>query len=248
MFNFRSGSAVAIQQDQYIQIYKNSGFLTSKQISDMEQNVWIIAAAKTAPNNLVIRNYALVDVFKKTPANKDTILKYVDLLSYNSTEPWRIWSEGYSYFRYTMEALDLWIRTFENQSFEIQNIIQKIRLGFVVTSYTRNNILYPAPFGDLRNEPLPADLQLPQSKNDIAVSNVKLRYVTNAGILHVYYLISGKPIGLNTHIPKDDYVTEIINGMPQGFRFYQGYDKKYKNYWQELSDTFDPKRVKSIPF
>lgn len=246
MFNFRNGTALAVQQDQYIPLYKNGGSLSSKQISDMEQNVWVATAAKTAPNNLVLRQWALIDLFKGIPERKDNILKLFDLLSYKETGIYRIWAEGYSYYGYTMAAVQLWIEKFKNQT-DLSNVIninEKIKQGFIITSYRRNGILYPAPFGDLRDEPLSPELQIFNDKpSNITVSNVTINRGNN-----ITYNIIGRPIGLNVHIPKDNFNVTIINGIPSGFKFYQGYDKKYKNSWDEYCDTFNIKRVRSIPF
>ncbi len=247
MFNFKNGTALAIQQDQYIKLYKTGGKLTSSQISDMEQNVWVATAAKMAPSNLVIRQYALIDLFKGTANHRDKIFKQMDILSYKLPGEDRIWAEGYSYYVYTMDAVDLWISKFDF-SYDltaIKNIINWVRNGFVATSYLRVNKWYPAPFGDLRDIPLAQDLQYMHPPKTKRISNVVINYLGDQG--KFWYSIDGKPIGLNTHIPKDSYTIEIVDGIPQNFKFYVGYDKKYKNSWEEYLDTYNIKRVRSIP-
>ena len=248
MFNFRNGTALASQQDQYVQIYRNGGKLSSGQISDMEQNVWVATAAKTAPGNLVIRQWALIDLFKGYAAHKDSLLAHIDLLSYKQIGDYRVWAEGYSYFKYSMDVIDLWISKFQG-SYDlttIKSIIAKIKQGFITTAYLRNGVWYPAPFGDLWNEPLADDLQINHDLKTVRVTNVIMNYLETEK--RTWYSITGRPIGLNTHIPKDDSTVTIVNGSPSNFKFYQGYDKKYKSAWDEYLDTYNIKRIRSIPF
>jgi len=242
MFSFKNGTALAIQQDEYIKLYRAGGDLSNKQISDMEQNLWVATASKTAPNNLVVRQWALIDLFKKTPGHKDSIIKMIDLLSYKELGPYRIWAEGYSYFGYTMDILGEWVAKFPGQD-TLSVILNKIEEGFVVTSYIRNGVWFPAPFGDLRNEPLKSNSNHPVK--NVTISNITFNIDGDTG--QIGYSIKGKPLGLNNHIPKDNYTTVIQNGVPAGFKFYEGYDKKYKNSWEEFRDTFDIKRINSIP-
>ena len=51
---------------------------------------------------------------------------------------------------------------------------------------------------------------------------------------------------MNTHIPKDNYTVKVVNGIPEGFIFYTGYNNKYKNKAEEIKDLMDPKRLKTI--
>lgn len=248
MFNFKNGTALAVQQDQYIQKYLAGGKLTAKEICDMEQNMWVATASKIAPCNLVIRQWALIDLFKESAKHKDAILKLMNILTYRQTGDYKLWVEGYSYFGYTMDVLKLWVEKFESfcDITDIKSTIDKINQGFIVTSYPRNGVLYPAPFGDLRDIPLKPDLQIPHEMKTLAISNVVFNYAALDDM--VWYSIKGQPIGCNTHIPKNNSVVKIQKGTPVDFKFYEGYDKKYKNSWEEYKDTFDPKRILSIPF
>lgn len=248
MFNFRNGTALAVQQDMYLQKYLAGGKLTSGEISDMEQNLWVATASKMAPGNLVIRQWALIDLFKRSAKSKDKILRAMDILTYKSSTRYKIWAEGYSYYGYTMDILKVWVEQFKstyNLSVVI-DFIDKINQGFVATSYLRDGVWYPAPVGDLRDSPLSPDLQIPHDMKTVAVGNVIFNYVENEGL--VWYSVKGQPIGCNTHIPKDNYTVRVIGGIPMHFKFYEGYDKKYKSPWDELLDTFDIKRLRSIPF
>jgi hypothetical protein len=245
MFNFKNGTSLAVQQDLYLQKYLSGGTLTSKEICDMEQNLWVATASVLAPGNLVIRQWALIDLFRGSAWHKNSIQKMMEILTYKGKESYKLWGEGYSYWGYTMDILDLWVKKFENLS-TITDIIEKINQGFIVTSYPRNGIWYPAPFGDLRDIPLKPDLQIPHEMKTVAISNVTFNHVASEDI--IWYSIKGRPLGCNTHIQKNNSIIKIQKGIPIDFKFYEGYNKKYKNSWEEFKDTFDPKRLASIPF
>lgn len=248
MFNFKTGTALAVQQDQYLQKYLAGEKISSKEICDMEQNLWVASASKLAPGNLVIRQWALIDLFKASTQHCFQIFNLLNILSYKQTGNYRLWAEGYSYWIYMMNVLKPWVEKFEffYDITGIKGIIEKINQGFIATSYSRDGVWYPAPFGDLRNQPLNPYLQIPHEIKSITISNVAFNYSSiNNTIL---YSIKGRPIGCNTHIPLNNAVIKIQLGIPWGFKFYEGYDKKYKNSWEEMKDTFNPKRLQSIPF
>jgi hypothetical protein len=248
MINFKNGTALAVQQDLYILKYLAGGTLTHKEICDMEQDLWVVLASKVAPSNLVIRQWALIDLFCGSDRHKDKILKLMDILTYEESGDYKIWAEGYSYFGYTMDILKLWIEKFKSTGdlSVVIDLIDKVKQGFLATSYLRQGVLYPAPFGDLRDVPLDPDLQIPHDMKTMSISNVIFNCAEVDGM--VWYSIKGWPIGCNTHIPKSNSVIRIQNGVPVDFKFYDGYDKKYKNRWEEYRDTFDPKRLVSISF
>jgi hypothetical protein len=264
MFNFKNGKYLAIQQDQYLKKYLSGEKLSLKEMSDIEQNLWVAVASKLAPSNLIIRQYALIDLFKNEPKHKKQILRLLETLTYRKKNKYKLsshpegcddltckrnyfkhelYAEGYSYFCYTMDILKLWIGKFEFKSGEISKNVDQIYQGFFATSYYRNNILYPAPFGDLRDSSLNSDFQLPH-KLKSAVSAI-LNFNVDCSD-NVWYLIRGKPIGFNTHIPKNDYFVRIVDGIPLNFKFYEGYEKKYKNKFEEFRDTFSFKRLISL--
>lgn len=245
MINFKFGTNLAVQQDNYIQIYTNGGSLTQKQISDMEQNLWVSTASKLAPNNLVVRQWCLIDLFKGIPTNAARITNLMDVLTYRNPGEYRIHAEGYSYYNYIRNILDLWMSKFQDlvDLESIKQIINKTNQGFIMTSYYRQGCWYPAPFGDLRDEPLSNELQLRHPFSEkITVSNITLNNNGN----RIWYDIVGKPIGLNTHIPVNNSTVDIVNEIPSPFKFYEGYDKKYKNAWEEYKDTYNIKRLRSI--
>lgn len=248
MFNLKNSTALAVQQDGYIALLNEGGTLSEKQIKDMQDNLWVATANKLAPGNLVVRQYCLIDLAKKAPINKDKIFRLVNLLTYNEPGGYKTWAEGYSYFMYTMMMLGPWIAKFEatNDLTVLKKQIQSVKDGYVVTSYLRNGAWYPAPVGDTRDGPMDKELQVTHSYTSIEVSSINFNFDADSG--NIEYNIAGKPVGLNVHIPKDDYTVVVREGVPIGFHFYEGYNKKYKSSWEELKDTFSPKRLKSIPF
>jgi len=240
MINFINGTKLAVMQDNLIALRKSGGVIQEKDIKCMEDNLWVAAAYRLAPGNLVIRQYALIDLARTSPAHRDRIVKLFDILSYGhiypDDAPYRLWAEGYSYFCYTMAILKFWMNRFKDATnlVYLQSMVRKVESGFTVTSYFRKGTYYPAPFGDLRDVPLIPEHQ-PQEVFDTVVGNLTRRKNT--------YHWKAIPLSCNTHVPADDLDITIINGVPTPFKFYEGYDKKYKNKWDEYKDTFSLKRL-----
>lgn len=236
--NFKNGTALAKQQDEYLKRYLNGGFFSKKEINEMENNLWVKTAYKLAPSNLVVRHYALIDLMIKSPQHVEQILNQMKTLTYNSKSELKLWAEGYSYYNYTNDVLDEWCKLFSRVAYEsgINNLKYQIDKGFIATAYKKKGVLYPALFGDLRNEPLCPYLQVDRTPKSITINNVEMHYeeLTQTYI----YIVKGKPIGFNTHIPKDNSISSVVFGEVTGFKFYEGYDKKYKNKLEELIDTF----------
>lgn len=235
-FRFCNTTDLAIMQDKLLGEYrKGARKISSQQMSDLENHVWVALAKRLAPNNLVIRQYCLIDLFKGRPEKISSISKLLKILSYD----YKIWAEGYSYWLYTKDALDLWIVAFKDS--HIEENMKKIDEGFIKTSYLKGHTWYPAPFGDLREVSL-----VDQISHTSAICTLGPVGFQKNGQSYVY-TIKAKPIGLNTHIPKDDYALTIKENSPINFKFYQGYNLKYKNKAEELADTFSIKRIRSIP-
>ena len=205
MLNFKKGKTLAVQQDNYLSRYKAGEKLSPKEISDMEQNLWIALASKLAPSNLILRQWALIDLFRGSAWHKEDIQKMMDTLTYKEKNSQKIWAEGYSYFNYTLDVINPWIERYQEHydMSGIKDIIEKTEQGFIVTSYLRDGLLYPVPLGDLRDIPLKTYLQISHEFKTRAVSNVIFNYVESDDI--VWYSVGGNPIGLNTHINKNTY-------------------------------------------
>jgi hypothetical protein len=237
--NFKFGTQLAVQQDILIDNYKKGVIPDRATIQEMESNAWVALAAKIAPNNLVIRQYCLIDLFKKEPGHQLEIRRLLNLLSYKglSNGP-IILAEGYSYWKYIKNILNEWQKSFN----AVGDIIDRIDQGFLKTSYKRGDVWYPAPFGDLRDEPLEDSLQ---QDHKIEATIIGIVRVETSEPLR--YIFEGRPIGFNLHVPKNVSIVTIVNGIPQPFKFYEGYNKKYRNSFEEILDTIDPKRMASIP-
>lgn len=236
---------LASDQQAKTSLYKANKGISTYELTKMKIDPWILAAEKVAPNNLVIRQLALIDIFSNSPANKSRIQTLLDTLSYKSnSDQYRIWAEGYSYWEYTKIILKDWITKFTSVTSMtyINSVVTKIDQGFVITAYLRAGVWYPAPFGDLRNDPLDSSLQQAHTISSISIANVALIKSGNS----ISYSVTGRPIGLNTHIPVNNYVSAIVNGVPNNFRFYTGYSAKYRSMVEELADTFNPNRLKTV--
>lgn len=247
--NFKNGTELAKQQDVYLKRYLLGYKFSKKEIKELESNLWVAMASKLAPSNLVIRQYALIDLITKMPRHLEPILNQIKTLTYNTKDELKLWAEGYSYYRYTKEVLDEWCRLFPTTSSAcgINTLLKQIDKGFVETSYEKHGVLYPALFGDLRDEPLRDEYGVlyPAKKIDtksITIANVFMAY--DESVNSYMYIISGKPIGLNTHIPKNESVSFVIREDVIGFKYYEGYDKKYKNKMEEVGDSLNT--IKSI--
>jgi hypothetical protein len=249
MINFKSGTALARQQDLCLARINFGMSQPINELKNMEDNLWVATAFKLAPSNLVIRHYCIIDIIKNSCDHFDEIFEMVLKLSYDErfSSVDRIWAEGYSYYEYTLNALNIWIKTFEKKI--SANIIKLLLVcidnGFVNTAYQRDGVWYPAPFGDLSDEPLRKDLQRGVNHGNTKISSDKFNLFCGKNITSFNYVIKACPIGMNTHVPKDSYNVNIVEGIPVGFKFYEGYNKKYKNKFDELLDIFNLKRILS---
>jgi len=243
--DFRPGDSELLvnTQDSLLAMYK-SGFPISLGVADtLDQNQWVKTARDIAPSNIAIRQYCLIDLIRNEPSHYDEILRQVRMLSYKG----EIWAEGYSYWEYTYTFLDTWIGKFmlRVDIGELIVLVDNIKTGFVETAYMRDSLCYPAPFGDLRNVPLVNDLQercIFANRDSIIVLSIVTREENKNYIL---YIIRGKPVGLNTHVPVDSFYVEVRDGM-HNFKWYTGYSQKYKDDMEELMDVLDRRRIESI--
>jgi len=232
-------------QDSLIQLYP--GTIDKRTIRTLKINYWVRTAEKLAPGNLIIRQYCLIDLFEDKPCHKAKIRKLVNTIS-GGPGKYRTWAESYTYFLYTQMMLDPWVKRFSDDS--VKSMIREIKMGFAYTAYERSTFLrYPAPFGDLWEVPLDSETSVMASSmcdpdNDVEVKNIK-RYKKD-GL--VTYNIAPMPMGLNGHCEKQRHEWVIRAGIPDGFKFYDGYDKKYKNQKAEWTDLLDPRRLFTIPF
>lgn len=262
--NFSTGEILAPLQDGYISIL-NRNFnakISNAQLNNLIYDIWVPLAARLAPNNLVIRQYCLIDIFSNNIKNYSMILNQMNKISYKTdvtipkfsgsgTQLARIWGEGYSYFEYTMNAVRIWINKFMYsypvQTATIQTLANKIYAGFVATSYKRGNLWYPVTLGDLWPISLtsnPVQNQIDHTPiNGLVIGPVKMN-VSNGVVTS--YNITAKPLGCNLHTSVNNYNTNIVSGLPTNFAFYQGYGKKYPTKAKEIVDMLNPLRLLSI--
>lgn len=251
MINFDSGSKLADFQEACYNKLLNKQTLSSKEIDQLKGNQWVNLAKTLAPSNLVIRHFCLLDIIENSTKHLREIIEQIKKLTYDENKEEKLlWAEGYSYWLYTKKFLKLY------NKFPILHIIDMIDLGFQKTSYIRGNILYPAPFGDLRDIPLEEHLQSYINYNGVInyyrmkVVTPVLRIIDKDGT--VQYFIKGIPVSLNAHIQKKDTLIEIKDGIPVNFKFYHdegnrsAYQVKYPNKIKEFTDVLDPKRILSL--
>jgi len=237
-----AGTILVEYQDSLLAVYKTGEKIPKVIVNNLETNTWIKTANKIAPNNIVIRQHCLIDLINGTTEHYDDVLRNVKILSHDG----KIWLESYSYWEYTYVFLRVWVEKFSSVSDmgELSSLIEGIKTGFVKTSYRRDSLCYPAPFGDLRDEPLNTELQKQCYINKDRVTTYSIITI-NRFDDYIQYTIKPIPVGLNTHIPKNMFYVEVRNGLPN-FKFYTGYQNKYTNEEEELLDILNIERVKSL--
>jgi len=242
--NFRNSRELAHHQDSLITVYKNGGSLSISDLKSMQNNIWVATASVAAPSNLVVRQWCLIDLFTGKPSHRKRLRRIIDCLSYGKKND-RIWAEGFSYWRYTRMILDEWSANFNDN--HIISLIEQIDDGFIKTVYLSGSVWYPAPFGDLRDEHLNEDLigkcwSTKSATRSGSAAIIELICTDSS----TTYNIAGRPIGLNVHIPKNSYEIAIIDGFPDGFMFYEGYNTKYSTKEDEIKDIMDSLRLETI--
>ena len=241
MVNFETGSSLADFQDALYQRLFTGGTVSSTELTRLASNLWVRTAAVTAPGNLVVRHYCLIDIITKQTNYFSAIENQIRRLTYwksGASNLFLLWAEGYSYWRYTKPFLQMYTERL-GKIF----IIDRVDLGFQKTAYLRgtatNYTLYPAPYGDLRDEPLEPALQdRAKIEHDVTITPVKR--------FSLRYDITGLPIGLNAHIPMVDSTVRIVKDIPTPFTWYTGYNNKYPNKAAEAMDVFNIKRISSL--
>jgi len=251
-FNMTGGFDLAVKQDSLLVRYARGEVIPPDELVALRANPWIRASQEVAPGNLVIRQWGLIDLLSHEPSNAPRILELAELLAPSSPDNGgRVWSEGYSYWRYTRDVLAPWVRAFPEveAARRVGTLISSVDSCFAATTYVRNGSLYPAPFGDLRDEPL-VDSLLPAPASSWREGWKGRRTCgfvtaerTDSGST---YRIAAQPVGLNTHIPADTQWIAVREGFPQGFRFYEGYSRKYPRSVDEKLDMLRIERVESV--
>ena len=245
-YNVQNGHALAVKQDSLLIRLERGDDILRTVADTMATNKWVRISQLIGPSNLTIRHYCIQDMIRGVPYNFNKITRLVQTLSYQDTKYGGLWSEGYSYWEYTNRALKLYQEKFSGYKFEeLQSAMNTINESFVRTAYKRDSLWYPAPYGDLRNEPLYPELQK-LAKNLRPETNITLSIISKrkSGYIETY-TIYPYPLGLNNHIPIDTLRVHVIEGEPQ-FNWYTGYQDKYNSKKEEWNDTFNVKRLNSL--
>jgi hypothetical protein len=252
-YTFEYGSSLANFQTQKFKDYNENKLLTEEEKIRFKKNLWTRTAVKLAPGNLPIRHYCLIDLFSGKAKNKRKIKEQLKKVGDE------IWREGYSYWLFVKPFLEAYSEKFGEFGFFIKDMDKK----FEKTAYMGpDGKLYPAPFGDIRHAPLEMESQSakPVSANiEIYPLIVRILEWTEPDIeLHTdttEYLVQKCPVGFNTHVPDtvqtvrvlpDGSVYVYTNGKYIPFKWYEGYDKKYKDKEAEFNDTFSQERINSL--
>lgn len=228
-------SKLAELQDKVFEQYKNGEEINENDIKKLKRSKWVKWAYKLAPNNLVVRNYCLIDLIDNEQNHYAEINELLKILGKD------IWLEGYTYWLYCKYYILEYSKKFILAHFS--DGVKLIDRNFAITSYNGiDGQKFPVPFGDLRYQKLEDELQTIASETNCKVGIINKE--------QDFYTIKAKPIGFNTHIPKKNMKIKIIEGFPfviEGskqtkFKFYEGYDKKYGNNREKIRDTFNVKR------
>ena len=244
-FVYTNTDSLAVEQDSLIKMYGRGQTVSKDTIRALRINWWVLCSEKTAPNNLVIRQFCLIDLFSGKDRYGYRIQRLVDVIS-GGPSPGRSWAEGYSYWKYSKEAIIPWLQKFPGSpaAGPISVMVRQIDSTFAATSYLRDGHRRPAPFGDLWDIPLDSAAQDVDMADSASCRNMTVR--KHFGF-RVYY-ISPMPLGFNGHCEDAASTRTIENGIPLNFKYYQGYHEKYHTEKAEWIDLLNPIRIFTIPF
>ncbi|MFW6219707.1 MAG: hypothetical protein ACOC33_02565 [bacterium] len=225
---------------EYNEFVNDSEIRKEKQLAkEMSKNLWVKTARRIAPNNLVLRHYCLIDILNGSPDNYKKIYDLINHISPLSPNG-RLWLEGYTYWLYCKGVLHLYTNIFNNKyranvSIPLSLIINEIDNCFQKISYPDNfGFLYPSPFGSLRYSSLENHLQ----DDKMNVPNINIYPVKKMTNETIKYEVKKSLLGFNTHVPDKTTTVTVGKAMISNFKFYTGYENKYKSKWQEIKDTF----------
>lgn len=242
MINFDYGSKLANFQDKKFKEYCDNKKISKKDLATLKDNVWVKLAENLAPGNLVIRHLCLIDLFEDNNKNVDEIKAQLDIIGAD------IWREGYSYWLYTKPFLVAYSAKFG----WFNEYIKEMDKKFAKTAYIgKDSLVYPAPFGDIRHVFLENSADTTLIEDNINLFPIEKKTISSNEII---YQIKECPVGMNTHIPKENQTIVVKNGMVfiskneilVDFIWYDGYDKKYDNIYKKILDTFSLKRIFSL--
>jgi len=234
--NFEHGLSLAKFQDFIFDKWKKEKEITEEELLRLKNNIWIFFAKYLAPSNLVVRQYCLMDLIINDSKHQLIIIKLMHMLGEG------LWLEGYSYWLYTKEILEVYGRKLRIGY--ITKFIKDLDLRFKRTSYKcRDGKYYPPLFGDLEFISLEEHLQ--DNIEDRYVSIWPISKEVDGGI--VKYNIRATAFRFNVHVPKKSSIHLVEDEIVKSkFKWYEGYDKKYRTKVGELFDIFDIRRIISF--
>ncbi len=273
--SFLHGSKLADLQDDIIVKLREDKFNIDtlsqqelKYLNPKTHNLWVAMSINMAPNNLAVRHMALREIFLSRTTNQlrkasddeyvprmqkrsQVIMKMIGDLSEdvfkwdsNPSTP-MLWAEGYSYWLYTREVLqmvckleDSWIGDYRN----LRKIVDKIDDGFTMLSIQAHGKWRPPVFGDCKDivtKPLNSSLlgTLISAGNTKFMDCLLVDIIAHDG----YFEMASKPhrVHGNTHTQgkfEVSYISTHDMSEEITFKFYEGYDKKYKTRFHEWVD------------
>ena len=246
---FAFGTELADYQDYVFRHFSDDSLVIERTLKSLRVNLWIKMAKTRCPSNLVIRHWALIDLYSSSPDHAQGIYHMMQLLI-RKDELQALWAEGHSYWLYTRKILGKWVDAFDHNedARTVRKLIDTINFGFMQTAYRKNGQWYPAPFGDVRDAPLEPWMQElcgaspPENNHTLQYGNLQ-RIISGDTVSYTYF---GSAIGMNTHVPCDTAKVKVVNGTPLNFRFYTGYDKKYSSVFEEWRDVLRKERRRSV--
>ncbi len=234
--NFEHGLSLAKFQDSIFDKWKKEKKITEEEVQRLKCNTWIFFARFLAPSNLVIRHYCLIDIIDNDSKHQNVLIKLVHILGEG------LWLEGYSYWLYTKEILEIYGKKLKIGY--ISKFVDDLDGRFKKAAYKcRDGKFYPPLFGDLRFISLEDHLQDDKEDKYVCIWPVSREIEKNT----VIYQIKATPLRFNTHVPKKSSIHYVEDGIVKSkFKWYKGYDKKYKTKLGEWIDILDIRRIISF--
>jgi len=228
MLSFLHGTKLAKFQDNVIFNLKNNVILSPNQIKELSaHNVWVNFSYKKSPTNLALRHFIIKYIVFGDEEYKTKLFYTFNKLTVSTMKCSNInllWAEGYSYFQYCLEALNLLnLPYINNRTSIIQRTFNKIALH-------KDHQCYVVPFGDCRKVLSEYQVNIQKSFRhrliDIFVYDE-----------YIEYTLKKYRLGGNTHTQKhNETITISIKDPEVEYEFYEGYEKKYKNWFEEWKD------------
>jgi len=234
--NFEHGLSLAKFQDLLLDKFKKEKKITEEEKHRLNSNVGIFFAKSLAPSYLVIRHYCLIDLIDNDSKHQNILIRLIHILGEG------LWLEGYSYWLYTKEFLEIYGKKLKIGY--IIKFIEDLDGRFKSTSYKCiDGKYYPALYGDLEFISLEDHLQEIDDNKYSRIWPVSKQVKKNI----VSYSIKATPLKFNIHVPKRSSKHYIEDGIVKSkFKWYQGYEKKYRTKIGKWFDILDPRRILSF--